>query len=82
VIVAYLIFFVAGLVFGGVIASNWAFSVLAVPVILALASAAANGVDGYLLLTLLLALIVTAGGVLLGRVVAARLEERRPAAGA
>jgi len=82
VLIAYLIFLVAGLVFGAVIAGNWAFSALALPILLALASAASNGIDGYLLLTLLLAMIVTAAGVLAGRVLATRLEERSPAADA
>jgi hypothetical protein len=79
VLIAYALFFLAGLVFGAVLASNWAFAAVAMPLILGVLSAISNGIDAYLLLTLLLALVVTVAGILAGRVLAARMEANQPA---
>ncbi len=78
-LIAYVLFFLAGLVFGAVLPSNWAFAALAMPLILGVLSAISNGIDAYLLLTLLLALVVTVAGILAGRVLAARMEANQPA---
>jgi len=74
-VVAYALFFFAGLGFGYAAAGVWRWLPLAFPLLLALAAAAGEGVDGTLLIRLLVALVVTAAGVLLG---AARAPEEGP----
>jgi hypothetical protein len=66
-VVAYALFFVAGLGFGFAAAGVWKWLPLAFPLLLALVAALREGVDGGLLLRLALALVVTAIGVFLGR---------------
>jgi hypothetical protein len=63
---SYLIFFLAGLGFGFAAPGRWKWVPLVFPLALALAAAYQEGVDGTLLIRLLVALLVTAGGVLLG----------------
>lgn len=65
-ILSYLIFFLAGLGFGFAAPGKWKWIPLAFPLALALAAAFQEGVDGALVLRLIVALLVTAGGVLLG----------------
>jgi hypothetical protein len=65
-ILSYLIFFLAGLGFGFAAPGKWKWIPLAFPLALALAAAFQEGVDGALLIRLVVALLVTAGGVLLG----------------
>jgi hypothetical protein len=78
----FVLFFVTGLAFGAVVASRWAWASLLVPIVLAVVSVIANGIDAHLLLTLLLALLVTGAGVIAGRLLARRLEARgRPGRG-
>jgi hypothetical protein len=67
-VIAYLLFFLAGLGFGYAAAGIWKWLPLAFPLLLALAAAFQEGIDGTLLLRLGLALLVTAAGVLLGMV--------------
>jgi hypothetical protein len=66
-VVAYVLFFIAGLGFGFAAAGRWKWLPLAFPLSLALVAALQEGVDGALLLRLALALVVTALGVVLGR---------------
>jgi hypothetical protein len=63
---SYLIFFLAGLGFGFAAPGRWRWVPLVFPLALALGAAYEEGVDGTLLLRLVVALIVTAAGVLLG----------------
>jgi hypothetical protein len=65
-VVAYAIFFLAGLGFGYAAMGVWKWFPLAFPLLLALAAAASEGVDGTFVVRLLVALVVTAAGVLLG----------------
>ena len=63
---SYLIFFLVGLGFGFAASGAWRWTPLVFPVALALGAAFGEGVDGTLLIRLVIALLVTAGGVLLG----------------
>jgi hypothetical protein len=65
-IASYLIFFLAGLGFGFAAPGRWRWAPLVFPLALALGAAYEEGVDGTLLVRLVIALLVTAGGVLLG----------------
>jgi hypothetical protein len=65
-VVAYALFFLAGLGFGYAAVGVWKWLPLAFPLLLALAAAASEGVDGTLLLRLAVALLLTAAGVVLG----------------
>jgi hypothetical protein len=65
-VVAYALFFLAGLAFGYAAIGVWKWLPLAFPLLLALAAAASEGVDGTMLLRLAVALLVTAAGVVLG----------------
>jgi hypothetical protein len=65
-VVAYVLFFLAGLGFGYAAIGVWKWLPLAFPLLLALAAAASEGVDGTMLIRLAVALLVTAAGVLLG----------------
>jgi hypothetical protein len=75
-VVPYVIFFLAGLGFGYAAAGVWKWLPLVFPLLLALQAAAAEGVDGTLLVRLLVALVVTAAGVVLGIM---RSPEEQPA---
>jgi hypothetical protein len=65
-VVAYVLFFLAGLGFGYAAIGVWKWLPLAFPLLLALAAAASEGVDGTMLLRLAVALLLTAAGVVLG----------------
>jgi hypothetical protein len=73
-ILSYLVFFLAGLGFGFAAPGKWIWIPLAFPLALALAAAFQEGVDGPLLIRLVVALLVTAGGVLLGALLDRRGE--------
>jgi hypothetical protein len=77
-IVAYLLFLLAGLGFGYAASGAWKWLPLAFPLLLALATVLQEGVDGELVLRLLVALVVTAAGVVGGRLL--DREEERPRA--
>jgi hypothetical protein len=81
-IIAYLLFFIAGLGFGYAADGLWKFVPLLFPILLALTPLFRDGVDGATILRLLLALAVTFAGVLLGAALDARSAERRPAGAA
>jgi hypothetical protein len=71
-IVAYLLFFVAGLAFGYAAAGKWKWLPLVFPLALALGAALQQGADGAWAVRLIVALLITAGGVLLGALLDAR----------
>jgi hypothetical protein len=71
-ILSYLIFFLAGLGFGFAAPGKWKWIPLAFPLVLALAAAFQEGVDGALLIRLVVALLVTAGGVSVGALLDSR----------
>ena len=65
-IASYLVFLLAGLGFGFAAPGAWRWTPFVFPMALALGAAYGEGVDGTLLIRLVIALLVTAGGVLLG----------------
>jgi hypothetical protein len=81
-IVAYLLFFLAGVGFGFAAPGRLKWLPLLFPVVLAVGAAVQSGVDAAMILRLLLALIVTAAGVILGRMLDERDSRRRDAASA
>jgi hypothetical protein len=79
-IVAYLLFFLAGLGFGYAAPGRLKWLPIGFPVLLALGAALKNGVDRGLLLELLIAVAITAAGVILGRMLDERGRRREAAA--
>jgi hypothetical protein len=73
-IVAYVLFFIAGLGFGYAAVGKWKFLPILFPLALALGAALQQGVDGTWVVRLIVALVVTVGGVLLGALLDARGE--------
>ena len=73
-IVAYLLFFVAGLGFGYAAVGKWKWLPILFPLVLALGAAIQQGVDGTWVFRVIVALVVTVGGVLLGAMLDARGE--------
>jgi hypothetical protein len=80
-IVGFILFFIAGVAFGFAAPGRAAFLAVLVPILLAMVDAFANGVDGHLVLTLVVAIVITIGGVVLGRMLADRTGERETLAG-
>ena len=76
-VVPYLIFFLAGLGFGYAAIGVWKWVPLVFPLLLALIAAFSEGVDGTFLVRLVIALVVTAAGVLLGIALAPDEQPRR-----
>jgi hypothetical protein len=73
-IVAYLLFFVAGLGFGYAAVGKWKWLPILFPLVLALGAAIQQGVDGTWVFRVIVALVVTVGGVLLGAMLDSRGE--------
>ena len=73
-IVAYLLFFVAGLGFGYAAVGKWKWLPILFPLVLALGAAIQQGIDGTWVFRVIVALVVTVGGVLLGAMLDARGE--------
>ena len=76
-VVAYALFFLAGLGFGYAADGRWRWLPLILPLLLALAALASEGLSGTLLIRLLVAIVVTAAGVLLGQWLAPDEPPRR-----
>jgi hypothetical protein len=77
VVVAYLLFFIAGLGFGYAAPPRWRWVPLGLPLLLALFTVLKDGGDGVLVVRLLIALIVTAVGVIGGAMLAPQEQPRR-----
>jgi hypothetical protein len=73
-IASYVLFFIAGLGFGYAASGKWKWLPLLFPLALALGAALQEGIDGTWILRLIIALLVTAAGVLLGAMLDARGE--------
>jgi hypothetical protein len=71
-IAAYVLFFVAGLGFGYAAVGKWKWLPLLFPLALALGAALQQGIDGAWVVRVIIALVVTGGGVLLGAMLDAR----------
>jgi hypothetical protein len=76
-IVAFVLFFLAGLGFGYAAAGRWKWLPVAFPLLLALVTVLKDGGDGVLVVRLVIALVVTAGGVLGGMMLAPEEQPRR-----
>ena len=73
-IAAYVLFFVAGLTFGYAAPGKAKWLPILFPLALALGAAIQQGIDGTWVARVIVALLVTAGGVLLGAMLDARGE--------
>ena len=73
-VVAYLLFFVAGLGFGYAAVGKWKWLPILFPLALALGAAVQQGIDGTWVFRVIVALVVTVGGILLGAMLDARGE--------
>jgi hypothetical protein len=71
-VAAYVLFLVAGLGFGYAAPGRWKWLPVLFPLALAVGAVAREGIDGTLVLRLIVALLVTAGGILLGAMLEAR----------
>jgi uncharacterized BrkB/YihY/UPF0761 family membrane protein len=74
-ITAYVLFFIAGLGFGYAAEGNWRWLPLAFPLVLGLFAIFKYGPDASVLIRLIVALIITAVGVLVGTVIDARTND-------
>ena len=81
-IVGYLLFFLAGVGFGYAAPGRLKLLPFLFPVVLALGALMRNGLDAALVLRLLLALVITAVGIFIGRELDERGRRRREAAAA
>jgi len=79
-VIAYVLFFIAGLTFGYAV-EGWArWLPLLFPIALALGAVASSGLDGALIFRLILALLVTVAGIVLGQLLDQRSTGREAAA--
>jgi uncharacterized BrkB/YihY/UPF0761 family membrane protein len=74
-ITAYLLFFIAGLGFGYAAVGKWRWLPLLFPLVLGLFALLKYGPDASVILRLIVALLVTAAGVLVGAMIDARGRE-------
>lgn len=73
-IIAYLLFFLAGVGFGYAAEGKWRWLPLAFPLVLGLFALFKYGPDASVLIRLIVALVITAVGVLVGAAIDARGE--------
>jgi hypothetical protein len=74
-ITSYLLFFIAGVGFGFAAPAKWRWLPLLFPLLLGLGALLKYGPDASVLLRLLLALIITVAGILVGTVIDARTQD-------
>jgi hypothetical protein len=74
-IIAYLLFFLAGLGFGFAAAPKWRWLPLLFPLALGLWALVKYGLDASILLRLVLALVVTGLGIVVGTIIESRSGE-------
>jgi hypothetical protein len=74
-ITAYLLFFIAGVGFGYAAPPKWRWLPLLFPLVLGLFALVKYGPDASVLLRLVVALVITVLGILLGSVIEARTRE-------
>jgi hypothetical protein len=75
-ITAYVLFFLAGLGFGYAAPPKWRWVPFLFPLLLGLGAILQDGLDASILLRLLVALVVTALGVVVGTLIDARASEQ------
>jgi hypothetical protein len=78
-VIGFILFFIAGLGFGYAAPGNVKLIPFLFPVALALGAMFRDGVQGEILLRLLIALVITGLGIFLGRVLEDRLEPEETA---
>ena len=75
-ITAYVLFFLAGVGFGYAAPTRWKWLPVLFPIALALGAVMVHGLDGAIIVRLVVALIVTALGVFVGMTIEARASEQ------
>ncbi len=75
-ITAYVLFFLAGIGFGYAAPTRWKWLPVLFPIALALGAVFAHGLDGAVIVRLVIALVVTAAGVFVGMMIEARAENQ------
>jgi hypothetical protein len=78
-VASYVMFFLGGLGFGFAAPGGWKWLPLVFPLALFVIAVAQEGADGTVLVRLVVALLITIAGVLLGAVLAQRSERRENA---
>ena len=73
-VIGYVLFFIAGLGFGYAAPGAYKLLPFLFPIALAIGALVRDGVQGEILLRLLVALVITGVGILLGRLLEVRLE--------
>jgi hypothetical protein len=73
-VIAYILFFLAGVGLGYAAPGGFKYIPFVFPLLLALGAMVRDGIQGEILLRLLVALVITAVGILLGRMLEQRLE--------
>ena len=76
-ITAYLLFFLAGIGFGYAAPTRWKWLPVLFPIALALGAVMVHGLDGAIVVRLIVALVVTALGVFVGMMIDARASGQR-----
>jgi hypothetical protein len=79
-ILAYILFCLAGLAFGYAIEGPLAWIVLAIPLVFALGAAFSQGVDGEMVVKVLIAVGLTAAAVVAGRAIGGGWSSQRTTA--
>jgi hypothetical protein len=75
-IAAYLLFFLAGLGFGYAAPARWKWLPVLFPIALAIGAVINHGLDGAIIVRLIIALIVTGLGILAGSLIESRTNAR------
>jgi hypothetical protein len=75
-ITSYVLFFLAGVGFGYAAPTRWKWLPILFPIALAQIAVFIHGLDGAVVIRLIIALIVTAAGVFVGMMIDARAEAR------
>jgi hypothetical protein len=75
-VISYLLFFLAGVGFGYAAPGKWKWLPLLFPLALAIGALVIHGVDAAILLRLVIALIITVLGILVGTMIDARTSQR------
>jgi hypothetical protein len=73
-ITAYVLFFLAGIGFGYAAPTRWKWLPVLFPLALAIGAVLLHGLDGAIVVRLIIALVVTAAGVFVGMMIEARTE--------
>jgi len=75
-ITAYVLFFLAGIGFGYAAPTRWKWLPVLFPIALAIGAVLIHGLDGTIVVRLIVALVVTALGIFVGMMIEARAERQ------